>query len=121
MKKILVIGMNPSKKGRVGNKENASVKKLHQWTDSLKIKYFSFSNVHESTDHLPLSKVDYNRLVQIITGYDKIIALGGYASSALNRINVSHFRLPHPSPRNRLLNDKSYELSVLKECKEYLK
>lgn len=119
--KILVIGMNPSKKGRVGNKENASVSKLNKWMTNVGVHFFSFSNVHESTEHLPLSKVDYKRLCTITSGYDKILALGGYASSALNKIEVSHFKLPHPSPRNRLLNDKSYESNILKQCRKYLK
>lgn len=119
--KVLVVGMNPSRKGRIGDKENASISKLNKWMSYLKIHFFSFSNVNESEDHISLAKVDYKRLRAITFGYDKIIALGGYASSALNRIEVSHFKMPHPSPRNRLLNDKSYEYNILNECEEYLK
>jgi len=31
-----------------------------------------------------------------------------------------YFSLPHPSGRNRLLNDKKYIKLKLKECKEWL-
>ena len=119
--KILVVGMNPSKKGRVGDKENPSIKKLHEWMTHLGVLHFSFSNVNDSTQHLPLSKVDYDRLQQLVDGYDKILALGGYASSALNRIDTRHFKMPHPSGLNRQLNDKSFVKSMLKDCRKYLK
>ncbi len=47
-----------------------------------------------------------------------IIALGNNASKALK--HYKHFKLPHPSGRNRKLNDKEYEISILKQCKEWL-
>jgi hypothetical protein len=57
---------------------------------------------------------------QLVDGYDKVLALGNFVSSVLNKIEVNHFKLPHPSPRNRLLNDKDYERSMLFACKQYL-
>lgn len=119
--KILVIGMNPSKKPSTKAKENSTVKKLNDWMSKIGIQYFSFSNVHESVDHVPLSCVDYSRLNTITHGYDRVIALGNYASDALKKIHVKHFKMPHPSPRNRLLNDKEYEKHMLKDCRKYLK
>lgn len=35
-----------------------------------------------------------------------IIALGNKASERLHKLNIPHFKLPHPSGLNRKLNDK---------------
>lgn len=120
--KVLVIGMNPSKQGRVGAKENSTVKKLHEWMTDLGVKHFSFSNSYEhTTDKIPLSQINYDRLFTLTQNYGKIIALGNFASEALDKINVSHFKLPHPSPLNRQLNDKNFERHVLENCRNYLR
>lgn len=39
---------------------------------------------------------------------DKIVALGKTASVALTLLHVDFFEMPHPSGRNRLLNNKDY-------------
>jgi hypothetical protein len=53
-------------------------------------------------------------------GY-KIIALGNNASSRLDAMEIPHFKLPHPSGRNRKLNDTKFVDSELEKCKNYLK
>lgn len=118
--RVIVIGMNPSRILSIRNKENSTFKRLKDWMNILGVKYFSFSNVHENFDHISLSDVDFSRLNTITKDYDRIIALGTFASEALHKIRVNHFKLPHPSPRNRLLNDKDYENKILQQCKEYL-
>ena len=50
----------------------------------------------------------------------KIIALGTTASMALEMAGEVFFKLPHPSPLNRFLNNKVYLDAVLQECKEWL-
>lgn len=50
-----------------------------------------------------------------------VVALGNNASSRLNKLQIPHFKLPHPSGRNRKLNDKKFIDSELKKCKDYLK
>ena len=119
--KVLVVGMCPSNKPTLGNKQNATFKKLEKWMDALDVKHFSFINTFDYTATPTLSKVDYKRLSTATKEYDNILALGGFVSLALERIGVDHFKMPHPSPLNRLLNDKKYEKQVLKHCKEYLK
>lgn len=47
-----------------------------------------------------------------------IIALGNNASKRLGC--MPHFKLPHPSGRNRQINDKAYIINKLDECKKYL-
>jgi uracil DNA glycosylase len=118
--KVLVVGMNPSSKPTLNGKANATFKKLESWMDRLGVHYFSFVNTFDDPSQAQHSKVDYNRLVQLAQSYDKIIALGNFVSNSLNRVNVTHFKMPHPSPLNRLLNDKTYERNMIKKCKEYL-
>lgn len=118
--KLLVIGMNPSTKPTLRGKSNASFKKLEAWMDVFGVQNFSFCNTFDEPSDAKYSKIDFQRLCTLTGQYDKIIALGGFVSSALNKIDVKHFKLPHPSPRNRLLNDKTYEADVLKQCKDYL-
>ena len=48
----------------------------------------------------------------------KVVALGNNASEWLGR--VPHFKLPHPSGRNRKLNDEKYVRKVLQQCKKWL-
>lgn len=49
------------------------------------------------------------------------IACGNIASEALNDEGIKHFKLPHPSGRNRKLNDKKYEKNLLKECYKWIR
>lgn len=112
--------MNPSTKPTLRGKANASFRKLESWMDSLEVQHFSFCNTFDDPSAAKLSKVDFQRLCTLSKGYGKIIALGGFVSGALNKIDVTHFKMPHPSPRNRLLNDKAYERQIIKQCREYL-
>lgn len=48
-----------------------------------------------------------------------VFALGNNAAKALDKLGVEYFKLPHPSPRNRLLNNKTYERECLKNAKKY--
>ncbi len=50
-----------------------------------------------------------------------IVAIGNNASKYLNKeAKASHFKLPHPSGRNRQINDKAFINNKLEECKKYL-
>ena len=120
MNKIIVVGMCPSSKPTLGYKRNATFNRLEAWMDELGVKHFSFINVFDKTHAPTLSKVKGKHLIEATSDYVNVLALGGFVSEALNRHNVEHFQLPHPSPLNRLLNDKNYEKQVLEQCKEYL-
>lgn len=48
------------------------------------------------------------------------IALGNKAENFLKSEKLNYFKLPHPSPRNRKLNDKKFIKQELKKCKEWL-
>lgn len=49
------------------------------------------------------------------------VALGQKASKTLVELRVPHFVLPHPSPKNRVLNKKHVVEAYLRKCKEYLR
>lgn len=49
-----------------------------------------------------------------------IVALGREASKALAKLDVHYWGLPHPSGRNRLLNDKIVLAKKLAACKTYI-
>jgi hypothetical protein len=51
----------------------------------------------------------------------KIVSLGREAEKISEVYTDKHFNLPHPSGRNRKLNDKKYVSKILKECKEWIK
>lgn len=120
--KVIVIGMNPA--ARSPSKKiakNSTFDKLFHWMDAAKIQYFSFMNCFDEVCDSPKpSMVDSDRFKFIDDDYI-VLALGGFVSATLNRLNVEHYRLPHPSPRNRLFNDVCYEKLVIKQLKAYLK
>lgn len=119
--RILVVGMNPSNRPtRKKIFKNSMFDRLINWMNLLSIDYFSFMNVCDRPGVVSIRDVDAKALIEASRSYSKIIALGGIASDALKRCRIVHFRLPHPSPRNRLLNDPAYKFSVLRDCRNYL-
>lgn len=115
--KILVVGINPANKSK-----SQTLKKLNRWMDTLNVNHYSFMNCIPIKGSYSFEQVDYSLIQQYLMGneYYKILALGGFSSSVLSKIKVKHFKLPHPSPRNRKLNDKSFEIKILEECKKYI-
>lgn len=117
--RVLVIGMNPS--SVEGVKKNSTLHRLNNWMDNIGITHYSFMNVIEkAADKVYHGDVDPSRLRCASLGYNKVIALGGFASESLDKARINHFKMPHPSPRNRLLNDKKYEKDMVKQMKHYL-
>lgn len=119
--KVLVIGMNPSTKPTLKGKPNATFKKLESWMSQVGVQHFSFCNTFDTPCEAKFDKVDKWRLIELSTHSDKVIALGGFVSMTLNKLGIDHFKMPHPSPRNRLLNDKDYEKNMIKQCRKFLK
>ena len=118
--KVLVVGMNPGSPGKNPNKSK-TLERLYTWMDEVGVQTFSFCNTFDEVGTPAMSKVDFKRLCTLTAQYDKILALGGFVSTALDKIDVDHFKLPHPSPLNRLLNDKQYEREILCKCASYLR
>jgi hypothetical protein len=115
--KVLLLGINPSS-GKP--KKLSALSRMEVWMKSLGFQYYCFSNVIPTPGEYKLDKVDYDYVSSIVEGHDKVIALGGFVSTVLNRLKVEHFVLPHPSPLNRKLNDKNYEKLCLDQCAQFL-
>lgn len=52
--------------------------------------------------------------------YVAVYALGYEASEALKKLEILHFKLPHPSPRNTKIANKKFLKKTLREAKVYL-
>ena len=115
---ILIIGINPSNATSV--RKNSTFDRLIKWVDHLEIKYFSFFNVIPYSGPYTQNMVDISTVSMYSRGYTHVIALGEFVSKALQRADINHYTMPHPSPLNRLLNSREYEMSCLSSCKNYL-
>lgn len=119
--KILVVGINPSNYStKSKNRKNHTFDRLEKWCDYIEVKNFSFINCISVNGDYKKKNVDYDSLREVVYKYEKVIALGNFVSEVLKDLSVDHFRLPHPSPRNRLLNSREYELNILNNCRLYL-
>jgi hypothetical protein len=113
--KILVVGLNPSRK----HGQSKTLVTLYKWLDRLNINMVSFVNLYE--DYEPdysNSKIEYIKTIS--RDYTKIIALGNAPSSALHDMDINHFKLPHPSGLNRQINDPRFVDEQIVACKYYL-
>lgn len=118
MRKILLVGDKPSKKNldpRIAFVGTPSYKTLQKWLQVM---------VPEKADIVAINRVDpgfTTHLISCSLEGRKIIACGEEAAKALvNYGVVNFFRLPHPSGRNRKLNDKKYVEAILLKCKAWI-
>lgn len=108
---ILFVGDKPSPKMKPGAKPfqgAACEKRLMKWIKTLTREEYAICN---TTDE---------HFIRWIQWMEPVIALGNNASKKLTDGKVPHFKLPHPSGRNRQLNDKEFIELRLSECKEWL-
>lgn len=123
---IWFVGSNPSKKNTcplVPFEGTKSMLTLQAWFAALGIaKYglINVSNVLTDKGKVTITPYDLSRVYTQLKGQKKVIALGNIASKALKELEIDHFKLPHPSPRNRLLNNPIYIEGELTKCEQYL-
>jgi hypothetical protein len=119
--RVAFIGSNPSHLGP----DCPAKKTFHKWWSSMELDgvglFFNVSN-EITPGNRPLKKSEYEleRLKLDLSGFTQVVALGNTAADALDRLGIVYFKLPHPSPRNRKLNDKTYINALLRNCKDYL-
>ena len=101
-------------------KKNHTFDRLHKWFSSAGVNHFSFVNCSDKVGSIKYSDVDYATLEECLKYHTKVFALGSFASTVLQRLNKTHIKLPHPSPRNRKFNDPKYEPLVMEQLKEYM-
>jgi len=79
----------------------------------------------KTEDNRPLKKseikLNLERLASDIKGIEPthIIALGKTAATALTMLGVEYYEMPHPSGRNRKLNNPEYVAGKVKGLTEY--
>jgi uracil-DNA glycosylase family 4 len=129
--KVLFVGSNPSIKNTDPNvpfEGTKSQKILNIWINFLQLADYNVVNILDrvTTNNRPLTKreiknciLDFKEKIKHIE-YDRIIALGNSASVALKMLKLDHYKLPHPSGRNRLLNSKDFVNQTLNNCKIYI-
>jgi hypothetical protein len=118
MKRLIFVGINPS---GAPFRKGCAIHRLHDWATDLGHYFYSFSNVIPYEGEYKMQDVDPDFVKTFCEGYEKVVALGGFASKALSKAGVQHYTMPHPSPLNRLLNDKEYEKRCVQGCKEWLR
>ena len=116
--RVLIIGINPSDMPNV--RKNSTLHRLNKWMEHLDMPTFSFMNVITEPGEYKKEDINYDRLKDVCEYYTKILALGSFVSEALNKAGIPHYKLPHPSPRNRQFNDDNFESQMLVECGKYL-
>jgi len=121
--KVLVIGHSPGKTP-INKRKNGSptLNRLNRWLDACDVDLYSFSNIYaHHKELLKITDIDETYVYKITKNYNKIITLGSFVSQYFTKKGIKHLAAPHPSPRNRKFNDKSYEPMVISQIKEYLK
>lgn len=127
---VLIVGQNPSKhnidlaKAFVGSKSGRT---LMSWITQVGLdqEHNVLVNCSDDTDFKLNKKNTYKAFFKIgghMAAYqpDKVLSLGKVAHRVLSEAGVNHFELPHPSGRNRKLNDKRWLAKQLRLCKDYV-
>jgi uracil-DNA glycosylase len=128
-KTILFVGSNPSNASLTEvafHADTKSSKVLTGWAnnlDGMKMHINVLNKKTEGNRPLRISEVGGN-LEQLKSqlntiSADKVIALGKTAARALTLLGVEFFEMPHPSGRNRKLNDKEYVDGKIKELIDF--
>lgn len=113
--KVLFVGDKPSRLNtdpKVAFVGTPSHRNLCKWVEEMQIREFKAINSEE---------LDCPLLVKYYVAGFAIVALGNKASQVLTKMGLDHFKLPHPSPKNRKLNDQEFIASELQKCYYYLK
>lgn len=130
---ILFVGSNPSVKANSNEaftEDTVSGKTLKDWISRayLDTHDMHFINVSSSktSNNMPLSKTNIHaNLEKLKTEINTInpthvIALGKTAAYALSKIITDFIEMPHPSHRNRLLNNESYVSKCIEKMSNYV-
>ncbi len=127
--KVIFVGSNPSRASKTilpfyGDTKSDYV--LSSWAKHLPYEVeMSVCNVMDAPtpNNKPLSVKEIKEclanLANKVNGQDRIIALGKTAAKALTLLHLEFYEMPHPSGRNRLLNDKNYVEEKIKGMLEF--
>jgi hypothetical protein len=110
--KVIFVGDKPKAKNKKAFQDAGCAEKLGRWASQIGALEVHMTNrvlKRMPKEVLKLMKKEY-----------KVVALGKAAEKALKKLKVPHYPMPHPSGRNRLLNDTEYEAFVVDDCKRWL-
>lgn len=130
--KVLFIGQNPSKYNTsknipfVGTRSHTTLK---SWIEELGIssEKVAFVNASSKFGKVTLKDIDYDSIKKAVEEFrpTHVVCLGRFAEKAyINYTRANRgpilFYLPHPSSRNRILNNSAQVRDRLRICREYL-
>jgi hypothetical protein len=119
----LFVGLNPAARhpGTDWN-NNSTFAKLFDWCDRLNVRHFSFVNVSHKSGVFDRNTIDVPFLMKTVATHNgPVVALGREVAAVMERTRHSFFKMPHPSPLNRLLNDPAYEEMMLDELSTFFR
>jgi hypothetical protein len=99
----------------------ASYKKLLEWMGymSIDVTRLRLFNQIDNPFATPMSRGSLNKAIEL--HQIRVLALGQNAASYLNKAGIrQYFLLPHPSGKNRLLNNPEFVNMKLDSCKNYI-
>lgn len=125
--KVLFVGACPSRLNTcplIAFAGSRSEGRLNDWISLLGVKDYLITNASPKVlgrgERLRSADFDLVNLKVMADQCDRVIALGNCASRALRKAGIPHYKMPHPSPRNRKLNDKEFIYRKLVACRLYL-
>lgn len=125
--KILFVGDKPSKLNtdpNVAFKGAKCEKRLNEWICSIALKAGLMQWATNNTEEYEvINRVDYNATWKIVEYWMNnwpIIVLGNEAEKFVKSIGAKYHKLPHPSGRNRLLNDNRAVAIRLAQARTYV-
>ena len=116
---LLILGQCPSSNTKP--LKNGTYNRLMNWCDFVGISMFAFHNViPNKINSYDINDVDEEALYEAVKDKSIVIALGGFVERVCKKYKIDCYKIDHPSPRNRNLNDPHYEQQMLKNLKKYL-
>lgn len=115
-KNLIIIGHSPGP-GIVSNRKTSTLNRVRSWIN----KEYTYEWKNLVDYHAPTLKMsDVNLDENYVKTFDYVIALGNMASNWLNKMNINHLKVPHPSGLNRMWNNPQTEIDTIESIKKYL-
>ena len=116
---LVILGQCPSSNTKP--LKGGTYDRLMNWCDFVGISMFAFHNViPNKINSYDINDVDEEALYEAVKDKKIVIALGGFVERVCKKYKINCYKIDHPSPRNRNLNDAKYEQQMLKNLKKYL-
>jgi len=115
---VIVVGINPSSARSIT--AGSTLARVHRWMTYCGETTYDFTNVVLTPGDYSRGMVDFGDLSRSVSGYERVVALGDFVSYCLMRAGVDHYVAPHPSGRNRKMNDQCFVTVQIEGLRAYL-